>query len=547
MTESADDRVARWALRALWLGIGVLVVVLAVVAFGRPVFNYGTETDYLGSFIGEAARLLRGEALEVKFHPPLYPAAVAAVYAVARDWFGAGLLLSLLSSLAALAATLLLLRRMFGIGAAAGGVLALAISPTFLYYSMQATSEAFSFAIYMVALASVWWSVRRRTTAAFLVAGVVMGLALLTRTNHLVILGFLLFYLAPVHVGERAERPGRAVRSRPGAFVTAVAGFALPILAWGAFSSLTGAPFLPTHNHENLALTYFADDDRISGDARLELAPEFTSTFQVLSEDPARIVRIYARDLVVTTYRLLVRDTVLPFPLVVLGLLSWVAVAALDGTRRTATVVLLLNLAAMYFLLNFKAYEDRYYVFLVPFIGAAIGHLAAISMRSSRRRVVTIGVPVALAGMVALGAWNAVWKVQELHREDWSTDAYAAAGTLTSLATQSEEGVVYARKPHVAHYAEMKSAMLPQLDGVPSLVRELADLRERADVPVYVFYGVRERSTRPELSALDDPARAERTGLTLVAQGEERGGWTLYAVASGSGGEEELQEPVEAE
>lgn len=524
---SRDERheLPRWAWLVVWVCIGAAVAILAAIALDRPVYNYNTETDYLGGFVPEASRLLRGEPLEIAFHPPLYAVAIAFAHSLARDWFVAGLLVSLASSLGVLAFSVELFRRILGPGAALGAAVALGISPTFLHFSMQATSEIFSLAVYMAAVLVAWWSAERKTLPALLLAGVVIGVALLARTNHIVLLGLLLFYLVPVADGEHAPRKSRPFR----ALATVALAFSLPLAAWAGFAASTGAPIVPTKNHENLALTYFGEDDRISGDVRLALAREFTSTLDVLVEDPARIAKIYVRDLVVTTYRLLTRDTVLPFPLVALGLLFWLAIVAREGSRRLALSVLLLNIVAMVLLLNFKAYEHRYYVFLVPFVGAAVGHVVSAALRRRYRDLISLTVALGSVALVAYGAVTAFQETRRLHGEDWSRDAFAAAQALDAV-DASSESLVYARKPHVAHYAGVASEILPPLDDLDALIGAMAEAGEEAGAPVFLFYGAPERSARPQFSSLSVSREVEATRLQLVSEGDEGDGWTLYTL-----------------
>ena len=508
------------------------VVILGVIAFQRDVYNYNTESDYLGGFIPEAVRLLRGEPLEIDFHPPLYPAIIAGLQLLIRDWFATGLLVSLAASLAVLITTLLLLRRAMGPGAAMGGIVALVISPTFVYYSLQATSELFSLALYMAAFLAVYVSVERRSPGSYLVAGLLIGLALLTRTNHVVLLGLLLFYLVPAPVGGRAIPP--VVRAK--SLTVALAGVGLPLAAWLGFALGTGAPVMPTKNHENLALTYFSGDSRISGDARLALVTRFDSTRAVLTADPIGLVRTYARDFAATTRRLLARDTVLAFPLVAVSLLAWLVLLAKERQKRAWYGVLLLNLAAMYALLNFKMYEHRYYLYLLPFLGAAVGHGISLAFRASDKIYVRIGPMIVVLALVGHGALHGASEAKRLHLAAWATDAQAAGRELVALDAVGQ-GRVYARKHHVAYYAGMDSAWLPDLATVEHLHEHLVE-SARADArSTFVFYGYPERRTRPQYQTLATPDTEQLPSLELVARGSELGGWVLYRVLTEQDGE----------
>lgn len=510
--------------RRAWIGIVLFFTVLVIVSLGRGVFNYNTETDFLGGFVPEAMRFLEGDALRIDFHPPLYPMSIALVYAALGDWFASGIALSLLASLAVMAMSLVYLRTSLGEGAAIGGVVALVISPTFVYYSLQATSELFSLALYIGAFLAVSVSARQRSALTYLVAGFVLGLALLTRTNHIVLLGLLLFYLVPMPSDSR-RRSAQTVFKALG---TVVLGIGLPLLIWSVYATSTGAPVMPTKNHENLALTYFSPDDRISGEARFVLAQQFTSTLEVLTADPARILRIYARDFVVTSHRLLLRDTVLPVPLIGLSLLLWLLLWFRERDRRAWIVVLFLNLVAMYVLLNFKAYEHRYYLYLLPFFGASIGYVFEKAMRAVGSAAVRISCLLVLTLVLGYGVSFGINESRRLHFSDWATDAYVAAQQLPAPDV-GESHALFARKPHVAFYADARSAWMPHLETLEAFIEYLSVFERFASRQVFVFYGADERARRPQYAALAHPEGAGLSaGLELVATGPERDGWFLY-------------------
>jgi hypothetical protein len=530
-----NESVARSVTWGVWLVVGVAVAVLAVVALGRENFNYNTETDYLGSFRPEAERLLRGEPLEIAFHPPLYPMSLALVHTVVADWFTTGLLVSLVAALATLGFAFSYFRRSLGIGAAVGGVLALLLSPIFLHFSLQATSDVFALALYVGAFLAVQVSVERRTLPYFLLAGAVIGLGLIARTNNVVLLGLLLFYLVPRQASAAVDAapPGTVTgEARWRSLGTAALGITLPVLVWVAFATITGSPAFPTKNHENLALTYFSVGDRLSGDARRPLGERFTSTRQVLLEDPRHIARTFVADFQRTSLRLLARDTVLPVPFMALALVAVLVLLVREHDRRIAIAVVLLNLAAMYLLLNLKYYEHRYYLYLVPFIGAAIGHAFWLLVSRSSKPVLRGAAMAAFVTLLGYGVVNVVSETRRLQALDWSDDAVAAARLLRESGPTASS-TLFARKSHIGYYAGLGVEMIPQVDTVDELVETLTAAGTDPAAQVYLFYGVVEQRTRPQFAALRDPSAAETLGLSLIASGPERDGWYLYSTAAG--------------
>lgn len=512
-------------------------VVLAAMAWNRGVFNYHTETDFVGSFGLEAARLLRGEPLDIDFHPPWYPVNLAVAYAILRDWFAAGIAVSILASIVTIVTSASLWRRVLGAGAGLGAAAALMASPIFTHFSAQTTSDVISLALHSSAMLATWVAARRRTLPSGLLAGVLIGLAVLTRTNNVVLFALLSFFLLPP--SALAPAAGQSLPSRSGHrrarlqdLWPPVAGIAVTLLAWAVFATATGAPLAPTRTYENLALTYFPPaDNRISGDARLAAAAEFDSSLDVLLADPIHIARTYARDVATSSFILLARNSLLPFPLIAAGAIAFVALWWQRRDRRWALALLLGNLALMYLLTNLKAYEHRYYLFLLPPVGAAIGAVLASSLRAAIPPAGRAVGWIALVAAVGLAGTYTITETPRRYLDDWATDAVAAASFLRASDLPAP-AVVFAQKPHLAFYAEARSdRTMPRSDGVDLLMHELRnDPSTEESGAAYLFFGASERSARSPLAALGDPSRPAPDGLTRVAHGSERGGWVLYLI-----------------
>lgn len=526
----------RWRI-VLLIAVAIFAVVLALLASDRGVFNYHTETDYVGSFAVEAGRLLRGEPLRISFHPPWYPVVLATAFTFVGDWFAVGTGVSVLASVITVLAAAALWRRALGVAASIGAAAALMASPIYISFSAQATSDVFSHALHTVALLATWVGARRRTVPTGLLAGLVIGLALLTRTNNVVLFALLSFYLVPVtalapadRADEPAVRPTRGLARFTG-LAAAVVGIALPLLAWAAFANATGAPVIPTKTHENLALTYFsAGNDRISGDARLEAAAGFTSSLDVVLSDPLHIARTYARDLVTSSFVLLARNSLLPFPLIAVGALAFVVVWWQRRDRRLALTLLLGNLALMYLLTNAKAFEHRYYFFLLPLVGAAIGAVLAPLLGPRSRPASRAFGWLSLIAAAGIAVAFTVAETPRRYGSDWSTDAAAAASFLRDAGLPTAE-VVFAYKPHLAFYLEARDGRtLPRSADVDALMGDLRAVPHEGTGAAYLFFGTTERRARPQLMSLADAAGPVPDGLTRVAQGDERGGWVLYRI-----------------
>ena len=359
-----------------WLAALLLAAILLPLglAAARSWLSFGSETDYLGLFVPEAKRLLAGQPLLIAFHLPLYPAAIALVWSLLGDWVRAGIAVSLLAASATALTVWWLVDRLLGRAAGLGALAALATSAPYLAQAAGAGSDLVFLALYLGASALALAGVRSGRDGAWLGLGLLIALALLTRTNALPLL---LLLLAPLLRRDPAIR-----RARGGAL--ALAALALPLSLWLEFAAATGSPPWPTSNHVNLAMTYFATAAHpVSNEAFVSVAGRFHDVWEVLAYDPARMLAVYLADLLT-----LARDRLpglIAFPL---GLLALPGLLFLPARRRSACAGLLgLVTVGELLLVNFKTFEARYWLFLLPWLGAGIGvMLAEVSARPADDR-----------------------------------------------------------------------------------------------------------------------------------------------------------------
>lgn len=497
-------RSGRAALPALALGAWAAALAWSL---GRTALNYGTETDFLGSFVPDAARIAAGEPPALEYHPPLYPALLALVHALTGDWLRSGLVLSLLAAAACLPLAHRAFAPVHGEAAGRGAVGALLVSGTFLSYSVQASGDVPFLALVLGALAALASAGTGSLRAAAL-AGALSGLAVLTRTNGVAVVAF----AAGLPFGLRGRR----------LTATYLGGLAAPLVLWAALAGAWGAPLLPRGTSSNLALTYLAEGDRTSGDAMHEASAGVDGAWEVLRRNPRRVARVFARDLL-TNLRNVFREDLLFFPFAEISL-AGLAVLALRCSER-GDVGLLAGTGAMFLLLNLKAWESRYHLYLVPVLGAGLGRLVAAvapAVRGpGRRRLVAAGL---LAGGLFAGlGW---WRVARESRGDLGLDAEAAARLLP------RDAVAVARKPHLCYHARLSDCeVFPDAEDLGALRRSLRRLSATrpAGARMFLFYGFAERTLRPGLNALSQ--RGLRWPyLAQVAVGKENGKWVLYEV-----------------
>lgn len=88
------------------------------------------------------------------------------------------------------------------------------------------------------------------------------------------------------------------------------------------------------------------------------------------------------------------------------------------------------------------------------------------------------------------------------------------------------DATILASRSHVASYSDASPELLPRLPGLAEL-KEYAQARDRRRA-LYIFYGVIERSMRPQYAAL--AAGVPPPWLEVVARSRNPGGWVLLRV-----------------
>jgi Dolichyl-phosphate-mannose-protein mannosyltransferase len=494
----------------LFFALAIFYVGLVVSLAGwRDLPGYETETDFVGGMVWEARQLLAGEPLESEFHPPGFVLVLAGTYAIVGGWFAAGKLIATVAGTVALIASFLLFRGLGGAWAGLGAVIGLVSSYPFMTYSIQATSDVYFLALFSLAGLAAWAASARQEPFLWVLAGALVGLCVMTRTNgitQLVLLAIPLF------------RPG-SVRSRLSGSAAAAAGLLAVLAGFLAFAWATGSNLLPTGTVSNLAMNYFTEE-KISWEGVLEAQARFGSLTDVLLYDPGTLLRSYLGDLYHNTTGEIVR---LGGPFLALVFLPGLIFLTCD---RLSTVILvfLLATAAQVLLINLKAYEARYYLFLVPWIGAGAGYLALRLAQSDwpkRVRVAAAGVVVGLMlASLALAVQNTVDYARQSNPE-------LSAALPDLRAHVSPQDTIVARKPHAAFETDANSQWLPEIDTLPELEALLAATAAESEGEVFLFYGRIERLMRPQLEPLISGA-ARPDWLGTVASGDLPEPWTFY-------------------
>jgi hypothetical protein len=339
--------------------------------------------------------------------------------------------------------------------------------------------------------------------------GVVVGLSLLLRSNAPPLL---LLCLAPLGF------PGKAT-VRLGNCLSALGGLAVPILGMTLFAVISGSALLPSSNHINLAASYFASGrDRASTDAALAVAGRFDSLAQVIAHDPVTMAKTYLLDLYRLASTNLIKLMEMPLPLLFLPGLFF-----LFGAHASRVGLLIVAVMALELLmLNLKPFEDRYYLFLIPLMGAAVGEMCCRMLLFARTSAFGKVLMSALVCIFPLASGLAIAKTLYITRSN-VIEISQVLPTAREMLNQKSK--IVARKLNLGFYTGSQWLFMPNLATVGDLERYLSD--QAGDGDLYVYFGRMERQYRPQYEALAQSADAP-AWLEAVAASDPPGQWALY-------------------
>ena len=506
----------------------IMIVLLTIVGISlfylstlRQIGNYGVETDFYGSFIPDAQRLLAGKPLTIQFHPPLYPSVLAAVYSIVRDWFRAGLLISVFSGILVVGAVYRVFLNVFGSGAAVAGAVALVAWPDFFQYSISASSDLFFLALMMLSLAAAAGGDRLTLRRVF-VAGSIAALASLTRTNGISLLTIALICGSRMMAGQRLR-----------SFLTCLAGFALPWVLWAILAGVSGSPVVPSRTYLDVATAFYnLEGFQFSSNSdNWRLAEvRFSSLADVIRYDPRVLITGFTGNLFRNWWRLF--DTLSPMLLPFAGISSFGITYLVLQERDRLRIAFWLVLLSQYAILCLRSFNSRYFLFLVPVVGAgaqAAGSLLLDHARLSvKARMALIGIVLAAAAVLT-GTVQKRLMVAFLNGD--AGEVIAASSVLNEI-KQPDDRII-TRKPHLVFHTGLTGVSFPFVETTEDLYREVCS--SPSTTRTFLFFGRAEATLRPALGFLRKPANAPEW-LVPIGNGEPIGSsWVLYRVLCADG------------
>lgn len=515
ITETQKHTAKQQFLAAVFLGL-VTWAYCVVNSLTRSYFNGNTESDFVLSYIGEASRILSGQAPLVSHHPPLYPYLIAWLHKICSSWLLTGLLLTWVSLAGCLFLNYRLFRELCGPAAGTGSVLAFLASPILMAYGSMATSDLFFLFLYTACLVSVYSGLKRKNLTAWILPGLILGAAFLSRSNAITLL---ILFAVPFFTQEKISR-------RLFSAGVMFAAFFLPVLLWYFYSKKMGTGFMPSGTYANLAMTYFSPgDDRMSADAYILAKEKFTSLFDVITYSPLTMLRIYISDF----FSMLLKNAfLLVSPFITLAAFFGAAPAVREAAGRRDKGVMLvfvvLALITQTLLTNLKTYEYRYYIFWLPVIGALAG--AGIGQITDKARNSSKAFLTALAAVILLSLPVSAYKSYTIIHSPFQNELETAIPAVEQVVPES--GILVGRKSHLSYYTNRDYLFIPNANQLEKLRAGLERMREPGR-ELYLFFGYYEAATRPGLRMLLNPREAPYW-LEKVAGARAAFPWNLYRV-----------------
>lgn len=485
-----DDRKAPSARRLDLVAALLLVLFAAALTWiqltAHPTPHYGVETDLIGDLVPAAKELRAGTPLveHFEFKGFGYPLVLAgAATLCGNDFWLAARLVNTIAAVLAGAIVFLLVRRVAGAKAALLVLLGVLLNGPFLEASIESGTDMPALAL---ALGATFLLIRAEGAWSLLAAGIVAGLAIVTRYNSA--------FLIPAALIALMFRPGRAR-----ALAAYLAGAALPLGAWMAMNaSFFGDPF---HNRNFMNIAYEVYG-RGAGweEFTNNTSAQFHSLGDVVRYDPGRFFARLGSNLATRWMRDVKELTplwvgVFAVPGLFVGWWTGRREPARDGETGRGGSDLAIHYALGYIVLATVFYAPRFSLYLIPcyLLAVAMFYLHA---PIPRRRVSMVVRVALLAGLFVASGVPAVMSVRTLLASA-PHEVREGGLLLRSIGAPGER--VMARKPHVAYFADMEFVALPDVFDLADLVRVARESRAH-----YLFFSAIERSLRPQFALLAD-------------------------------------------
>jgi len=192
-------------------------------------------------------------------------------------------------------------------------------------------------------------------------------------------------------------------------------------------------------------------------------------------------------------------------------------------SNRTFILLFLLSTLLQISIVNFKAYDPRFFLFLVPIFGAGAGLCLQKMLQEVNSRNIRIIIFLFLIPFIVFGFYKSYPKVyNSLHSQDELFRELLQA--VEKLSTQ--ESNIVSRKPnHLSYYTNLRPFVIPMVSTEEDLKEFFQDIYNGS--PIFLLFGSAEEKSRPDLKYLIFPEKSPEW-LKPVARSKKTGAWVLY-------------------
>lgn len=510
--------------RWLWLvPLLHLVITGGYALLRRPVGDFTVETDFFGDYVPWSREWMFGRPSVMNgFKGPVYYLLLGTLSRLGSLFtgfsfppppgleFGIGKLLAVLSAALSLYLTGRLAMRLLHGGQHAANTkptsttlllivasqALLATTLAFIDQSFRAGTDMVALALYLLAFDRAFAATSPRGMA---LAWAIAGLSVLTRGSNVGLLPVLIV----IALGSGADRRDRLTRLAFGA-----GGYLLVSLPWWIFlASRTGDPFY-NRNVVNAAYEVFAKRIPVPVDAFMAAKLPFDSSLDLFRADAPRVIWTWIANLV--RHRWVDAKQVIGWPFFTLLLLGHLLLATRGRERVCHRRVLLLFVSEC--LTNVPIfYGERFALPLLPLYAVGLVGYPALGTfafgapgRSLHRFWSVAGTRLgwtAAVTVLALGYFRGLAASENPDRFYQPRELLRLRDDLARRSVALDpDGVIAARKPHVAYWLGLRSTGVPLGNTLDELLERL-----RAAGVRYLYAGSSEMQLRPVLAPLASP------------------------------------------
>ncbi|MBI1746322.1 MAG: glycosyltransferase family 39 protein [Acidobacteria bacterium] len=470
----------------------IYLIVILIVSSYHKIGTYGTETDFYGQHTHFMKSLFEKPEGPTQ-HGPGYPFVLWLITFVDKDVFHAGKMLSIVSSVLLAFFAFKFLRNIFDSRLALLALLIMLLNPTFVEYSIAATTDMFFMFLFILMLYLLLCE--PTTYVTILLSGIVGGVAFMTRTAAIYF---------PIAVGVcllAINYTQKSLKERTALLLVFLSVFLVTASPWLISNYRHFGNPLANSGYNITASTYFGEGPSAEGWGAA--AQRFNSIFDVVAYNPSQFVKLYLINIAVD----FVKSIIYLFPIGIAPFLTFGGLVLLLNFRRHFTRTKLSVLIFVAFLFLFQAllqWDNRFFLILVPLYSLVISYgivfLQAKLEKSRGILISSLGSLAIIIVVLLIFLVNTVRATKDFIAAE-PRALIAAAKFLESIGKPSD--ILMARKPHLGFISNLQNSFFPDAKNLDELFEIV-----KANHITYVLYSEMEEYYRPQFEALSDPKNA---------------------------------------